>query len=67
MDWGDGNEEKYYPTIDYTKKEYIEIDINVAFCLKKFCGEEYLNNTKCLEAIDYFGNDFMKCLLGVKQ
>lgn len=67
VDWGDGNEEKVYPTIDYSKKGYIRIDINVSFSSNKFCGEEHLNETKCREAIDYFGIYFMKCLLGVKD
>ena len=64
VDWDNREQFKYTP---YYKFSIKTVCIECSDIGKNFIGEHYLETSKCQEAIAYFGPDFMKCLLGVKD
>ena len=64
VDWKDASQFKYSPRYDGTNGS-VKYDY---YCAQKyFIGEHHLGKTKCEQAIEYFGESFMKCLLGVNS
>jgi hypothetical protein len=63
VDWKDGEQLKYSPVFSW--KDNL-IKINIKCTLNWFIGEHHLSEQSCQEAIDYFGDEFMRCLMGVK-
>jgi hypothetical protein len=61
VDWEDPNQIKYYPYIGY---HYL-IQVNRAGRFTWFIGEHHLSEESYQEAIEYFGDEFMRCLMGV--
>ena len=54
---------KYFVGFNFNNSFFV---LGYAYEMKSFIGEHYLLKKDCQEAIDYFGEEFMKCLMGVK-